>query len=150
MAGHRGVMEYGDGEARARGGYLGVELAGHMGTAVHHFQCVVGRQLDALLPVSNGFEAARDIPKVLPLLVLGEEFDEEQPGGPLRGSTRFTVNLNGVSIAEKEVHAQLKIYPELPLFMKGNFNNTGELFPHHRTSGAVSARECFSSQLSAY
>ena len=106
-------------------------LTGHLGSVVHHLQCVVGRQLEALLPTSNGFDSVGDLPKVLPLLIIGENFDEEQPGGPLRGSTSFTVNLAGVSITDKECHAQLKIMSELPQFMRNNFADTGEM-PRNR------------------
>ena len=112
---------------RARGGYLGLELGGHLGSVVLRFQKMVGNQLDAILPTSNGFEVSGELPTVLPLLVLGEDFDEEQPGGPLRGSTRFTVSLVGISISQRECHGQLKIALELVRFMKANFSDTGEL-----------------------
>ena len=114
-------------EERAPGSYLGVRLAGANYHALAYLKDYVAKQLAALLPSGFYWSVEMETPTTLPLLTLGEDFSEEQPGGPFVSEERFEVKLSGISWAKKEGFLGVLVDPQLLSCLRNKFEGTERL-----------------------
>jgi len=86
----------------APGGYLGVEVVGSNRRALKDLRELIGRRLAACLPSGTYFTVKSDLPDTLPLVAVGEDFDADEPGGPVLETPAFRVTFGKMSWEGKD------------------------------------------------